>query len=113
MQPEETTLEGLESRDQEDVKNLKLEIDEIKALISFGNSEVGKRLVAERENQVINIVNRLISSLRKPEEQTIQFYVSQIAQLKVSIRDLVDFKGSENSLKDRQILLDTILKKKG
>jgi len=110
---DETTLEGLESRDVEDVKNLKLEIDEINALLSFGNSEVGKRLVAERESQVINIINKLISSLRKPEDQTIQFYISQIAQLKISIRDLVDFKGSKNSLEDRQILLDTILKRKG
>lgn len=112
MNEENNELEGLETRDREDVINLKLEIDEIKALISFGHSEVGKRLVAERESQVIKIVNKLISSLTKEENQTIQFYVSNISQLKVAIRDLVDFKGSKNSLEDRQVLLDTILKKR-
>lgn len=104
--------ETLSIRDTEDIRQLTEEIEEIKALVSFGQSSVGKKLISQRENKVISIINKLLRSLSNDEDQTIQFYVSNIAQLKVAISDLVDFKGSSNSLEDRQVLLDTILKKK-
>lgn len=109
---QEQYLDGLLGNDAELAQALKLEMDEIKSLISFGDSEAGKKIISQREMQVIKIINRLLSSLYKQEDQNIVFYISQIAQLKVAIRDLVDFKGCKSSLEERQIILDTILKKK-
>lgn len=107
---DETQEVELTLREKEDVEALQLEMDHLKGLVSFGQSEAGKVLVAERERQVINQVNKLFTYLTNPVEQ--HQIISTIAQLKVAVRDLVDFKGSQSSLEDRKILLDTLLKKK-
>lgn len=103
--------EALSLRDREDIDAIKLEIQYIQGLVSFGGSETGKILIEERERAVIKHINKLFTYLTKmPDTADI---ISSIAQLKVAMRDLVDFKGSQSVIEDKQILIDTILKRKG
>lgn len=112
MSQDETTkeYETLSLRDKEEVDALKNEISYLQGLVSFGKSEAGKTLIDERERQVIKHINKLFKFLDK--EPNIPEMISSIAQLKVAMRDLVDFKGSQSSIEDRQIAIDTIMKRR-
>lgn len=112
MSQDETTkeYEALTLREKEDVDALKLEISHLQGLVSFGKSDAGKVLIDERERQVIKYINRLFKYLDK--EPNLGEIISSIAQLKIAMRDLVDFKGSQSSIEDRQIAIDTIMKRR-
>lgn len=103
--------EALDIRSKEEVDAINLELSHIQALVSFGKSETGKMLIDEREKQVIKHINKLFTFLNK--EPNIPEMISSIAQLKIAMRDLVDFKGSESAIEDRKFALDAIMKKKG
>ena len=105
----EQLIETLSIRDKEDIDSLKLEIQHLESLVSFGRSETGKMLIEERERQVIKHINKLFKELQDPDMTRM---LSSITQLKVAMRDLIDFKGSQDAIEDRQIILDTILKRK-
>lgn len=110
---DETTKDDLgpdfEIREPQEQTALKLEIEQLQALVSFGNSPVGKQLVAERERQIPILINKLFAQLKDPNLTQI---ISVIAQLKVAMRDLVDFKGAQNSLEEKTTILDSLIRKK-
>ena len=113
MSTEDTTTkeyEQLSIRDKEEIDSIKLELQHIQGLVSFGRSESGQILIEERERSVIKHINKLFTFLNK--EPNLPEMISSIAQLKVAIRDLVDFKGSASAIEDRQIAMDAILKRK-
>lgn len=105
----EEEVETLNLRDQEEADSIKLEIQHLQNLVSFGQTESGRILIEERERAVIKHINKLFTYLNTPD---LQGMTSHIAQLKVAIRDLTDFKGSQSALETRETLLATILKKK-
>ncbi len=107
----EELYDSLDIRDREQVDAIKLEISYIQGLVGFGKSEIGKSIIEEREKSVIKHINKLFSYLAKTPD--LADIISSIAQLKVAVRDLVDFKGSQSAIEDKQMLIDTILKRKG
>lgn len=107
---EETTQEEeFDIREPDQNESLKKEIEYYQALSYFASTEVGKQLIEERERQIVANINKLFRQLSDPNLTQI---LSIIVQLKSAMRDLVDFKGSTDSLNIRKDILDSLTKKK-
>lgn len=109
MTKEEEEIDEFQIREPDEQVSLKLEIEAVKALVSFGTSPVGKQLVDERERQIPILINKLFAQLKDPNLTQI---ISVIAQLKVAMKDLVDFKGAQSLLEEKQMILDSLIRKK-
>lgn len=92
-----------------EIHALKIDIENLQYLANFASTPVGKQIISERERQVPILCNKLFAQLKDPNLTQI---ISIIVQLKHAMRDLVDFKGAGSAIEEKQIIIDSLTKKR-
>lgn len=105
MTPEELQYEYSDDKRAE-IESAEDALDNLKALQSFSTTSVGKALIAERESEVNKHLKKLFTLIQNPN---LEQMLSSVIQLKVAIKDLVDFKGSQSKIQDAQMVLDALV----
>lgn len=102
-------MEELNTKQQEDIDSLNIDIKYLETLNSFMVSEAGKQIIEYRQNQVVRHIAKLTGLIDNPNMEKM---LSSIIQLKVAIRDLTDFCGIKGEIEEKQLLIEAIIKSK-